>query len=110
MLAGTGAASLIAGAVTGGMALGLNGDINDLCAPVCSGDPATITDDYDRMNTLANVSTATLIIGGVLAATGVTLVIVDATSDDDDASTSSAKTTARIVVGPARATLDVTFF
>ena len=72
-----GGAALIAGGVTGGLAIKRKNDMLDEC-----GDDATAacsqTSDRNLKDsrTLGNISTAAFIAGGVLAATGVTLFIL----------------------------------
>ncbi len=72
---GVGAAGLIAGGVTGGLAIAKRSDItgngncpNGLC-------PASASSDVSTYNTLGAISTAGFIAGGVLAATGVVLIL-----------------------------------
>jgi hypothetical protein len=80
LVAGGGA--LIAGAVTGGLTLGKAGDIEDTCVDdVCPPEQEEAADDA---KVLGNVSTAMFVAGGVLAATGIVLLIVDPFSSDDD--------------------------
>jgi hypothetical protein len=74
LVLGAGAASLIVGAVTGGLALSSKSDLEDSCpSGRCPESSREILDDATR---LATASTATFIIGGVLAAGGVTLLIL----------------------------------
>ena len=74
LVLGAGAASLIAGAVTGGLALSGKSDLEASCLNGrCPESSREILDDATR---LATASTATFIIGGVLAAGGVTLLIL----------------------------------
>ena len=71
---GVGAVGLGIGAVTGGIALGKVGDIKDQCADnVC---PRGLEGDVSSAGTLADVSTAGFIIGGVGVATGVVLFVL----------------------------------
>jgi hypothetical protein len=81
---GTGAAALIVGAITGGLHLA---KVDDLKAR-CSADshcPAADAEEASSAQTLATISTATFIIGGVLAAAGATYAIVVITTEDDSA-------------------------
>lgn len=74
---GVGAALLIGGGVTGGIALSLNGDIEDNCP---NGDcPPAYHDDLDKRDALAITTNVLLATGGALAATGAVLLIVHAT-------------------------------
>jgi hypothetical protein len=71
---GVGAAGVIAGAVTGGMASGAKGDLD---AKGCSGgvcDPS-LRDDVSRYNGLRTISTAGFVVGAVGLAAGLTLVL-----------------------------------
>lgn len=73
---GVGAAALIGGGVTGGIALSLNGAIEDNCP---NGDcPPAYHDDLDKRDTLAITTNILLAAGGALAATGAVLLIVHA--------------------------------
>lgn len=83
VLAG-GAASLIVGGVTGGLAMSAKSDLEESCpSGRCPESSREILDDATR---LATASTATFIIGGVLAAGGVTLLILrPGGSSSDDA-------------------------
>jgi hypothetical protein len=72
--AGLGAGLLVAGAVTGGLALSLSKDLEKKCAGnEC---PPAQHDDVDRMNAMAMASTVLLAVGGAAAATGIALIIV----------------------------------
>lgn len=84
-LLATGGASLIAGAVLGGLALGRDGDVTELCPDgVCpSGvDRVAVEDAQSEAQTFAHASTGLLIAGGALAAVGVVLVIVRPGGED----------------------------
>jgi hypothetical protein len=82
VLVGVGAASLVAGAVTGGLALSRAGELRDKCPQ--SPCPTENQSLADQANTLATVSTVTLIVGGVAAAAGVVWLVVDATSSTSE--------------------------
>jgi hypothetical protein len=72
--AGVGGAALIGGVVTGIMAKGKSSDATKQCAnKVC---PTAAAKDFDSASSLATVTDVLLIGGAVLAAAGVTLVIV----------------------------------
>jgi hypothetical protein len=73
-LLGVGAAGLIAGAVTGGLALSLDDDIEPHCEP--DGCPAEYQDDSERVDNLALATDFLLISGGIIAAAGATLLVV----------------------------------
>ena len=74
LVLGAGVASLIAGAVTGGLAMSEKSDLEATCpAGRC---PESARDTLDEATRLATASTATFIIGGVLAAGGITLLIL----------------------------------
>jgi hypothetical protein len=68
-----GAAGLVAFGVTGALALGERGKLDDHCDD--SRCPQEYSSDIDRYNTLRTTATITLISGGVLAALGVTLLL-----------------------------------
>lgn len=83
--AGVGGAALLAGAGTGIGAVVVRGSVseqcpNGVCSPAPSDDPekarADLRSKISLYNALGNTSTATLIAGGVLAATGATLLVV----------------------------------
>ncbi len=72
--AGVGGAALIGGVITGVMAKGKSSDATKQCAnKVC---PTAAAKDFDSASSLATVADVLLIGGAVLAAAGVTLVIV----------------------------------
>jgi hypothetical protein len=72
--AGVGGAALIGGVITGIMAKGKSSDATKQCADkVC---PTAAAKDFDSASSLATVTDVLLIGGAVLAAAGVTLVIV----------------------------------
>src|SRR4029078_9671931 len=68
-------ASILVAAVTGGVSLGMTGDLKKRCpGNVCGpADQSTL----DSATALANASTATFVIGGVAAAAGIVLMAVD---------------------------------
>jgi hypothetical protein len=69
-----GGASLVAGAVTGGLALQRSNDLEEACGgTVC---PTSLEGDFDEGVALANASTATLTIGGVAVAVGIVTLVV----------------------------------
>lgn len=74
-----GGAGLVLGAITGGLALADDGALADVCSPP-SACPSSERERIDRMNTLGVVSTVGFVVGGVGVATGLVLLIVDATS------------------------------
>jgi len=75
---GVGGAALLGGVVTGAMALSLNSDLKDKCSGgVC---PPNEQSNVDKLGTLSTVSTVLVIGGGVIAAAGATLLIIDAVS------------------------------
>lgn len=74
VVGGVGVAAIVAGAITGGMALGLESDLEGACpGNVC---PADRADDVDRLSTLATTTDVLLIGGAALVATGVVLYFV----------------------------------
>jgi hypothetical protein len=71
---GGGAALLLVGAITGGVAMAKVKDLQSKCLNhVCDG---SLQGEQNTARTLANVSSATFVIGGVAAAVGVTLLVV----------------------------------
>lgn len=94
---GVGGAALVAGIVTGALALRDGKELEDKCNAV--GCEASELDDY----TLAHVSTATFVLAGVGAALGLTFLFV-LEDDEDDAPTDVA-----VTMGPAAASLTVRF-
>jgi len=81
---GLGGAALIAGGVMGGLALGMHSDLSDACGEtaVC---PASEQDNLDDFRTFGNASTGLFVVGGVLAATGVTLLVLGLGDDGGEA-------------------------
>ena len=73
---GVGAAGLICGGITGGMALGKHSSIANRCpAGHCpAGSEGQNQSDISSYNTLGAISTAGFVAGGVLAVTGIILV------------------------------------
>jgi tetratricopeptide (TPR) repeat protein len=71
---GVGAAGLIAGAVTGGLALAKMGDIRKACGPSLAC-PDSERGDVDSARAMGTVSTVGFVVAGVGAAAGVGLVI-----------------------------------
>ena len=81
LMLAVGGGALIAGAVTGVMTLSKAGEIKDGCPNnVCALEDQQEADDAKL---LGNVSTAMFVIGGVLAATGIVLLIVDPFNDPE---------------------------
>ncbi|APR88190.1 hypothetical protein A7982_13539 [Minicystis rosea] len=74
---GTGATGLVVGAITGGLALAKHGAILDQCPDgrCYASQQSALASDVDAFHTLGTVSTATFAAGGVLAATGVVLLV-----------------------------------
>lgn len=84
VLLGVGGAALIAGAIAGGVAVGQHSELSDNCV-----DNRCEPDQYDTLDgfgVTSTVSTVALIAGGVLAATGLTLVLVAPSGDSAAAS------------------------
>lgn len=77
---GAGAAGVILGGVTGGLALGKKGALED--NPACAGDRCTYAaqNDVDSLRTFRTVSTVGFVVGGALAATGVVLLLTSPSS------------------------------
>ncbi len=75
VLAGTGAAGLIVGGVTGLLAIHKGSSLKDEWGTSL---PDSERDEVDAMNGLADASTISLIAGGVLGATGAVLIILGA--------------------------------
>lgn len=71
---GVGGAGLLVGAITGGLALAAKGALDDACATKTTC-PATAQDDIDQLSTMSTVSTVGFIAGGVIAATGIIVVL-----------------------------------
>jgi hypothetical protein len=69
---GVGGAAIVAGAVTGGIAMAKRGSIEGCAGTRC---PPSAADDVGAYNDLRTISSACFIGGGVLAATGVVLVL-----------------------------------
>jgi PEGA domain-containing protein len=83
-----GAAALVAGAVTGGLSLAKVGELADHCPDQRCGPDEQAT--IDEAGALGDASTGLIVVGGIAVATGITLIIVDATrggasgGDDDE--------------------------
>jgi hypothetical protein len=96
---GLGAASLVAGAVTGGLALSKTNDLKEQCGGPC---PPSLQDEFDAANTLATASDVTFIVGGALVLAGAGGLIWYAVSTKGAAST---RTGLSIGVSPTSASL-----
>ena len=80
VLAGVGAAGLVLGAVFGGLALSKKNVVEEHCVEAqCSLEGFEASEDA---RTFARVSTVSFIAGGALAAVGITLLVIGATSND----------------------------
>lgn len=90
VIAGVGAGALVAGAVTGGLALGKNGDAE---AAPSQRETAELRSSAE---TFALASTALLIAGGVVCAAGATWGIIDVATLDGP----QGDTAARVRIGP----------
>jgi hypothetical protein len=73
---GVGAASLIAGAITGSMALGLDDELSKKCPKGECPKDVDFKSDEQKMNTLGISSTALIVTGAVAAAAGATFTIL----------------------------------
>jgi hypothetical protein len=89
---GVGAALLIGGGVTGGMALGVDGELKDDC--VGSHCPENREADIDKLDNLALTTNILLGVGAAAAITGTVLLIVgygdDESTGDDEVSVAPA--------------------
>ena len=81
---GVGGASLLTGAITGGLATSKHGEISDQCPNDECLESLMLEDDIKSFQVMGNVSTATFIVGGVLATTGLVLVLVAPSGDSSD--------------------------
>ncbi len=91
--AGVGVAALLGGGVTGLLTKQREDDARDQCAGnVC---PTAARSDFDNAESLATLTNVLLIGGGVLAATGVTLILLGGDSKTED------PTAARILLTPS---------
>jgi hypothetical protein len=82
---GVGAAGFIVGGVTGGLSLAKSSDFDERCVDKVCGDAgdqnAPDEDEINSAVTVAHVSTAGFVVGGVGLAVGMTAVIVGLSSD-----------------------------
>jgi hypothetical protein len=86
---GVGGAALLIGAITGGIAMGKHGDLEDNCPnEQC---PMAQESTLDAFNTTSTVSTVGFIAGGLLAATGVVLLLTAPSAQEPEAPTVSAR-------------------
>lgn len=73
---GVGAAGVVLGAITGGVAAGIRGDFTDPpCDDTTRTCPATLQDDIDTYNALRPVSSVGFIVGGIGLAAGTVLLV-----------------------------------
>ncbi|MEM1030251.1 MAG: hypothetical protein AAGN82_07875 [Myxococcota bacterium] len=83
LLLSLGGAGLIGGAVTGALTLGEADDIKSSCdGNSC---PPELEAEADDARRLGDVSTGLFIAGGVVAAAGITVLIIELSGSDDDA-------------------------
>jgi hypothetical protein len=76
---GVGGAGIVVGAVAGGLALGKHSTLSSNCSGgTC---PPSEKSDLDSYNTLGTVSTVGFIVGGIGAAAGVTMLLLQPKSD-----------------------------
>lgn len=91
VVGGVGVAGIGVGAVFGLLASGASSDSDESCAPFQAGTGGThaaylqCVDDRESAGSLADVSTIAFIAGGVLAAGGVGLVLLDGAGSSDQA-------------------------
>lgn len=93
-----GGAGIVVGAITGGMALSKKNTIDS--SPACENDRCSDKSLVDSYNTLRTVSTVGFIVGGVLAAAGVTLLLTSGSSE---------KPQAGLLIGPGSVSLRGSF-
>jgi hypothetical protein len=94
---GVGAAGIAVGGITGGLALGKKGDFED--SPECEGTVcrrSTMQDELDSYSTLRTVSSVGFIAGGVLAVTGVVLLVTGGSSEAKTSAYSGAELRLRL--------------
>jgi hypothetical protein len=74
---GVGAAGLLVGGITGGLALSKHGEITESCRDghCPTGTEALYNPEIDSYNAMGTISTIGFIAGGALAATGVVLML-----------------------------------
>ena len=82
---GLGGAGLIAGAVTGGIALGKHGDLAKICGAGGNSCPSSAQSTIDTYNTMGTVSTVSFIVAGVALAAGLTMVLLAPSSKKSNA-------------------------
>ncbi len=86
---GVGAALAIGGVIAGSVALSKDDDL----VKTCGDDPCPDKkDEVDTRDTLANTSTALLIVGGTVATAGITLLVIDAVRNKKENAVSLAPT------------------
>ena len=95
---GVAGAGLVAGAISGGLALSRHGELEDQCAAA----PGCSEDDIQGGRTLAHVSTASFAVAGVGAALGVIVLLVTG-ADEQEAATVAPW------LGPRTAGLNISF-
>jgi hypothetical protein len=88
---GLGAVGLIIGGITGGLAIGKHGELNDACYQgTCPTDVKSVNDALGSYHTLGTVSTIGFVLGGVFAAGGITVLIAAPKSRPDGAAPKAA--------------------
>jgi hypothetical protein len=106
---GVGAAGLVVGAITGILAVTDHSELVDSCPNERCPEPERST--LDRYNIVNPISTAGLVAGGVLAATGLVLVLVAPSGEPDSPAPAAAPGTASLLlgVGPGSAALTLRY-
>ncbi len=102
---GLGAAGIIAGGITGGMAISEKKNVDAHCNDVQRCDKEGIA-AADRFQTIGNISTATFVVGGIAGAVGATLLLVAYRSP---ASNTTAKLKTTVTPGNMFLGIDGTF-
>jgi hypothetical protein len=88
---GVGGAGLVVGAITGIIAAGKAGDLNDKCPAGKSACPSTVQSDIDSYKSVATISTIGFIVAGVGGVAGVVLLLT-APKDNGAAAATNYKT------------------
>lgn len=102
VVGGVGVAGIIGGVVTGLMTRSKENEARQSAADICIDGvcPTSVRAQFDEAGTLATVTNVLFIAGGVLTATGVTLVLVGSGKNEREATPTARRQEAQVSIAP----------